>query len=479
MQSFSADVGRPGAFAGDPFAAATPLPLTRAAHPASTAGVLVGWLAAGGDAAMLLASAGLGVVVVDGLVWPSVAAGVVMLTAALVGGQYQPRITTPPLLGLVLPWLVAALTACLLIVLADEQKEAWHGFAAWAIPSAVGLAVWRLWLGRLVAAWGRRGRFLMRVAVLGSGNAGPLLGAIATQGNTAGVVLASHHANDQSPDAALLQQLGREAAAGRLDAVVVALPWTSPAAIRQTCAALCHLTADVWMVADPRSPATLAAQPGPVPEVAMLPIALRPLAGWRRIAKRAEDVVLASLLLVVLSPLLLLVAVCVALDSRGPVLLRQHRFGYGNIPFEIYKFRTMYHDRGDRTGAQATVPGDRRVTRIGRFLRRSSIDELPQLLNVLKGQMSLVGPRAHPVEMRVLGEYYYDVVPLYRARHRVKPGITGLAQINGYRGLVDTMDKASGRVAWDLDYIERWSLGLDIRILARTLLKGFFGPGAF
>lgn len=208
-------------------------------------------------------------------------------------------------------------------------------------------------------------------------------------------------------------------------------------------------------------------------------VPVRPLAGRRAVAKRAEDLVLASLPLVLLSSVMLVAAVLVASTSRGPVMLRQRRFGYGDVPFMIFKFRTMYDDKGDRTGARATVPGDQRVTRVGRFLRASSIDELPQLFNVLKGEMSLVGPRPHPVEMRVLGVYYYDAVPGYRDRHRMKPGITGLAQVNGYRGLVDTLEKAEGRLAWDLAYVERWSLGMDIRILGRTLVKGFFGPGAF
>ncbi len=209
------------------------------------------------------------------------------------------------------------------------------------------------------------------------------------------------------------------------------------------------------------------------------PLAVRPLSGWRAVVKRTEDLVLASLLLMLLSPVMLVAAALVACASCGPVMLRQPRFGYGDVPFMIFKFRTMYHGMGDRTGARATVPGDRRVTRVGRFLRASSIDELPQLFNVLKGEMSPVGPRPHPVKMRVLGEYYHEVVPGYRDRHRVKPGITGLAQVNGYRGLVDTLEKAEGRLAWDLAYVERWSLGMDIRILGRTLVKGFFGPGAF
>lgn len=464
-------------FAAGQCAAEPPPLLDRAAHPASTAAVAIGGLAVGGDAAMLLMGAGLEGAVGDGVLWPTAVACCVLLAAALAGGQYRPRTAPPPPLGLVLPWLAAALMIYSLIAWGGGHAAAARSLATWAVPSVLGLALWRMWLSRLVTDWRRRGMLSMRIAVLGTENAGPLLAAIATHGDAAGVVLVGNHATGVLPDDALLQELRREAASGRLHAVIVAQPWT--AAVQQTCAALSHLPADVWLVLEPGSPAALVARLGPVPEVAMLPIAFRPLAGWRGIAKRVEDVVLGSLALLVLLPVLLLAALCVALDSRGPVLLRQQRFGYGNIPFEIYKFRTMFHERGDRTGAQATVPGDQRVTRMGRFLRRSSIDELPQLFNVLKGQMSLVGPRPHPVEMRVLGEYYYDAVELYGARHRVKPGITGLAQINGYRGLVDTMEKANGRVAWDLAYIERWSLGLDIRILARTLLKGSFGPGAF
>jgi lipopolysaccharide/colanic/teichoic acid biosynthesis glycosyltransferase len=160
-------------------------------------------------------------------------------------------------------------------------------------------------------------------------------------------------------------------------------------------------------------------------------------------------------------------------------MIRQPRFGYGNVPFLVLKFRTMYYDPADLSGMRATVRGDKRVTRIGRILRATSLDELPQLLNVLRGDMSLVGPRPHPVDMLVEGRYYDEIVPFYLTRHRVKPGITGLAQINGYRGLVDTREKAVKRLEYDLFYIENWSLRLDLKILLQTLVKGFTGSGAF
>ena len=440
---------------------------------------MVGRLAAGGDAATLVTASALAVVVLDAPLWPSAAAGAMLLGAALAGGRYRRRAVDTSPVALVLPWLAAGLATLLLIRLTGQPRAAVQALAIWALLSAVGLSAWRLWLGRRGGARGLFGGRAVRIVILGSGNAGPLLDAIGASNGGGTVVLRAHHAADCPPDAVLVQRLQRGAAKGHFDVVVLALPWTAPALLERSCAALRHLTVDLWLVADPHSPAALTLRTGPVPEVAMLPIAVRPLAGWRGVAKRAGDVALASVLLLTLSPVMLVTAALVAANSRGPVMLRQRRFGFGNVAFSIYKFRTMYHDKGDQSGARATVPGDQRVTRVGRFLRASSLDELPQLFNVLKGEMSLVGPRPHPVEMRVLGKYYHDAVPGYKERHRVKPGITGLAQVNGYRGLVDTLEKAEGRLAWDLAYVERWSLGMDIRILGRTLLKGFFGSGAF
>jgi lipopolysaccharide/colanic/teichoic acid biosynthesis glycosyltransferase len=155
------------------------------------------------------------------------------------------------------------------------------------------------------------------------------------------------------------------------------------------------------------------------------------------------------------------------------VLFRQWRFGLGNRPIFVLKFRTMRIEGCDATGERRTVARDSRVTRVGRFLRRTSIDELPQLINVLRGEMSLVGPRPHPLHMRVGDSYYFDAVSRYRVRHLVKPGITGWAQINGSRGEVDTLEKARRRVELDLWYLQNWSLVLDFRILLSTALGRF------
>lgn len=200
-----------------------------------------------------------------------------------------------------------------------------------------------------------------------------------------------------------------------------------------------------------------------------------PLDGPDALLKTAVDRVLAASLLLLLAPLLLLIGGLIRLNSPGPVLFRQPRHGGGGRIIQVLKFRTMYHhDRPD--DHRQARRNDPRITRIGGFLRRSSLDELPQLINVLRGDMSLVGPRPHPV---ALNEEYAARLDAFMQRHRVLPGITGWAQINGHRGETDTLEKMAKRLQYDLYYIEHWSLGLDLYILARTVLLGWGGHNAY
>jgi lipopolysaccharide/colanic/teichoic acid biosynthesis glycosyltransferase len=192
-----------------------------------------------------------------------------------------------------------------------------------------------------------------------------------------------------------------------------------------------------------------------------------------RLAKRYLDVTLALLILVLLSPFLLTIAALIKLTSSGPVLFKQQRYGISGSTFEILKFRTMRIDACDLTGIQQVSDGDRRVTRLGRTLRRSSIDELPQLINVLRGDMSLVGPRPHVPGMLAGGKLYEELVPEYFDRLRVLPGITGLAQVNGLRGSTKDASFAQARIEADLAYIQHWSLALDLQILIKTALCEF------
>src|SRR6185312_5420531 len=205
----------------------------------------------------------------------------------------------------------------------------------------------------------------------------------------------------------------------------------------------------------------------------------RPLSDWRWIAKTIEDRVLGALILTAITPLLLAVALLIKLDSRGPVLFRQKRYGFNNRLIEVLKFRTMYADKTDANAEQLTQRNDPRITRVGAFLRRTSLDELPQFLNVVRGEMSIVGPRPHALAAKAGTLLYQDAVKYYDARHRVKPGITGWAQVNGWRGETDTVEQIRKRVEHDLYYIEHWSILLDLKIIIRTILGGFTGHHAF
>jgi exopolysaccharide biosynthesis polyprenyl glycosylphosphotransferase len=193
--------------------------------------------------------------------------------------------------------------------------------------------------------------------------------------------------------------------------------------------------------------------------------------------KRSLDVGVGLLLLLMTAPMLLFIALSIWIESPGPVLFKQWRFGQGNRPFKVWKFRTMRIESLDPTGERRTVAGDDRVTRIGRLLRKTSLDEVPQLFNVLRGEMSLVGPRPHPLHMKVDGSYYFDVIPAYRLRHRVRPGITGLAQVSGSRGEVADLEQAWRRLELDIWYVNHWSLWLDLAIVFRTLRWGILNGG--
>jgi exopolysaccharide biosynthesis polyprenyl glycosylphosphotransferase len=205
----------------------------------------------------------------------------------------------------------------------------------------------------------------------------------------------------------------------------------------------------------------------------------RPLREGRWAIKAIEDRVLGALILAMISPVLLAIAIAIKLDSPGPVFFRQKRYGYNNRLIEVWKFRSMYTNMTDANAEQLTRRNDPRITRLGAFLRRTSLDELPQFLNVLRGEMSIVGPRPHALSAKAGNVLYQDAVKYYDARHRVKPGITGWAQVNGWRGETDTLEQITKRVEHDLYYIDHWSILLDLRIILRTILGGFTGRHAF
>ena len=214
-------------------------------------------------------------------------------------------------------------------------------------------------------------------------------------------------------------------------------------------------------------------------KVPMLAVMDKPLSDWDRVIKNVEDRVIGLGLLMLAAPIMALVALAVRLDSKGPVLFRQKRYGFNNELIEVYKFRSMYSGELDATASKLVTKNDSRVTRAGRFIRRTSLDELPQLFNVLRGEMSLVGPRPHATQAKADRELYEDVVQGYFARHRVKPGVTGWAQVNGWRGETDTREKLQRRIEHDIYYIDNWSVALDLYIIALTPFALISGKNAY
>lgn len=244
-----------------------------------------------------------------------------------------------------------------------------------------------------------------------------------------------------------------------------------------------HTLQDLESEAPPVDMAGAFASLALLPERLAIPGAVAPLVraprtgrSWR--TKLALERTFAALTLLGTAPVFLLIALAIRLDSPGPVMFRQPRYGQGGRVFRIHKFRTMRHDLRDVSGGRQTAHADPRVTRVGRFLRRSSLDELPQLIDILQGEMNLIGPRAHPCGMQVEGALCEHVAPWYHQRHVVAPGLTGLAQISGSRGPVDTVAQLHRRLALDLDYIRDWSLRRDLGILLATVRVCLRGENA-
>lgn len=269
------------------------------------------------------------------------------------------------------------------------------------------------------------------------------------------------------PIRAPLNNLRQILEAEPVDAVFIALPAGDAYRVNHVLTALETSLADVRLVPEISPTFTMRPNVTELDGVPILSLRQTPLYGWNAVAKRAFDLLFGSICLLIALPLMLVIAIAIKLTSRGPVFYRQRRVGFDGREFTLIKFRTMIHGAENETGPVWAVRDDARRTRLGAFLRRTSLDELPNLFNVLAGQMSLVGPRPERPE---LIERFKDEIPRYMLRHKIKAGMTGYAQIKGLRG--NTSLKR--RVQHDVHYIRNWSLGLDLRILARTLTTAWF-----
>ena len=268
----------------------------------------------------------------------------------------------------------------------------------------------------------------------------------------------------------------------RIDAIILALPAGDVGRIDRARRSLRSLAVDIYMAAEFLEFGSCCCDGGHITRLggcAVLQIGNPPLTKAQEAWKSAFDFVVAGIALVMTLPIFVVIAIAIKLESPGPVFFRQPRRGLNNSIFSIFKFRTMYHHLADVKADTQTSRGDRRVTRVGRWLRKTSLDELPQLLNVLHGEMSLIGPRPHAMNTKAEGQYFYDAVENYSLRYRVRPGITGWAQVSGWRGETKTREHIEQRVAHDLHYIENWSFSLDFKILVLSIVRGFINEGAF
>ncbi len=351
--------------------------------------------------------------------------------------------------------------------------------AAWFSGVLALLYAGRLTVASLVYRWTKQGRLVRRTIIVGGGMPGEnLIQALEAQPHSdldiRGVF--DDRSDERSPArVAGLPKLGTVddlvefARRTRIDLLLVSLPITAEERVLQMVRKLWVLPVDLRLAAHasklrfrPRAYSYI----GNVPTLDVLD---RPLRDWNFVAKWLFDRIVGSILLLLALPVIAICAIAIKLDSKGPVFFKQKRYGFNNELIEVYKLRSMYVEQADEKATKLVTKGDPRVTRVGRFLRKTSLDELPQLINVaIKGNLSLVGPRPHALHAKAANQLYDEVVDGYFARHRVKPGITGWAQINGWRGETDTSEKIQRRVEHDLYYIENWSVLFDLYILFRT-----------
>jgi Undecaprenyl-phosphate glucose phosphotransferase len=421
----------------------------------------------------------------------SASAATLMFLQAL--GLYSTDVLKAPLLHLprvVLAWVATITilaTAMLAVSATHEASRIW--LLVWFGVGAVGLVAGRLAAGRMVRGWALAGRLSRRAAIYGGGDiAEDVLRRLeAEQASDIRITGVFDDRQDgRTPDAVggyprlgTLEALIAKGRETRLDLVIVALPAAGEKRLAMVAEKLSQLPADIRLPARATSLRLSPRLYSHIGPVAMIDLYDKPIANWDFVIKSAFDKIVSALALMLFSPLMLAIALAIKLDSSGSIFFRQTRYGFNNEPIEVLKFRSMYTNAADVAAAQLVTKGDARVTRVGRFIRKTSLDELPQLFNVLRGDLSLVGPRPHAPAAKADDRLYTDVVSHYFARHKVKPGMTGWAQVNGWRGETDTSEKIERRVEHDLYYIENWSVLFDLYILALTPLALFKTENAY
>jgi len=424
---------------------------------------------------------------ISGLQWHYMALIVLVCVLTLVSfqavGLYQVhafRAYGQQYIRLIVAWSVIFLLVTALAFVAklgDDISRVWVG-SFYAI-GLVGLITFRIGLFFLLRDWMRQGRLDRRTVVVGAdANGAQLIEAIEAQPDSDVRIIGvfDDRGDDRTPTLCAghsklgtVDDLVEFARRTRVDLVLFTLPITAEARILQMLRKLWVLPVDIRLSAHTNKLRFRPRSYSYIGNVPVLDVFDRPITDWDVVIKWLFDKIVGGLALLTLLPVMVVVAIAIKLDSKGPVLFRQKRYGFNNDLIEVFKFRSMYTDKTDATASKLVTKGDPRVTRVGRFIRKTSLDELPQLFNVvLKGNLSLVGPRPHAVHAKAEDRLYDEAVDGYFARHRVKPGMTGWAQVNGWRGETDSQEKIQRRVEHDLYYIENWSVMFDLYILAIT-----------
>ncbi|WP_058598964.1 undecaprenyl-phosphate glucose phosphotransferase [Aureimonas ureilytica] len=365
-----------------------------------------------------------------------------------------------------------------------------HDLWIWAIAGFGLLSVVRFFLARRMRRWVRNGFMERRAILVGGGSAAEAFIRRLEMHPDNDVRICGifdDRSDDRSPPIVAgypklgsIAQLTEFARRAHIDMLIVTLPMSAQARLLSIMRELWVLPLDIRVAASSADLRFRSRSHSFLGDIPLLNAFDRPLAEWSMITKRTLDLVVGTFALIALSPVMMATAIAIKLDSPGPVFFRQKRHGFNNQIINVWKFRSLRHEMADPLARKIVTHNDPRVTRVGRFIRRSSIDELPQLFNVLTGELSLVGPRPHAVHARSsFDATFTEIVDGYFGRHKVKPGITGWAQINGWRGEIDDSEKLKKRFDYDLYYIENWSLLLDIRILVMTPISLLRSQGAY
>ncbi len=426
---------------------------------------------------------------IDGFTWSYVAAILGMTVTTIMCFQaadiYQVQVFRGQLrqmTRMISSWAFVFLLfigASFFLKLGGEVSRLW--LSAFFCVGLAGLIAFRLALRALVRRWARDGRLDRRTIIVGSDENGEkLINLLNAEQDSDLDILGVF--DDRNDSRALDTCAGRAklgkiddivefARRTRIDLVLFAMPISAETRILEMLKKLWVLPVDIRLSAHTNKLRFRPRSYSYVGKVPTLDVFEAPITDWDQVMKSLFDHVAGAIILLLLSPVMALVALAIKLDSPGPVLFRQKRFGFNNERIDVFKFRSLYHHQADPTAAKVVTKNDPRVTRVGKFIRKTSLDELPQLFNVVfKNNLSLVGPRPHAVQGKLNTRLFDEAVDGYFARHRVKPGITGWAQINGWRGEVDSEEKIQKRVEFDLYYIENWSVLFDLYILFKTPL---------